>query len=210
MAPDPTAAPRAGQQSRANIANTLTVLRLALVPVFLGLFFGSGGRTASLLFASAAVFVLAAATDRVDGELARRRGLVTEFGKAADPIADKALTGSALLALSATGTLAWWVTATILARELGVTVLRLLVIRHGVIPASRGGKAKTTVQVLTITVYLLPLAALPYSAAVDVARSWLAVAAVAVTVGTALDYVAQAVRLSRERKRAPATPERER
>ncbi len=95
-------------------------------------------------------------TDLLDGSIARRRGLITDFGKIADPIADKALTGAALVTLSALGELPWWVTAVILARELGVTVLRFWVIRHGVIAASRGGKIKTLLQVLAIGLYVLP------------------------------------------------------
>ena len=124
-----------------NVANALTVLRLVLVPVFVALLVqpGAGWRIAAFV-----AFGVASLTDLLDGELARRRGLVTDFGKIADPIADKALTGSALVTLSLLGELPWWVTVVILVRELGVTVLRFWVIRHGVIAASRGGKAKTS------------------------------------------------------------------
>ena len=100
---------------------------------------------------------MAAFTDRLDGELARSRGLVTAFGTIADPIADKALTGSALIGLSVLGLVPWWVTLVIMGREIGVTLLRFAVLRHGIIPASRGGKAKTLVQTLAIGLYLLPL-----------------------------------------------------
>src|SRR3712207_7090365 len=103
------------------------------------------------------VFALAIITDRYDGLIARRTGQVTEFGKLADPIADKALTGTALVGLSVLALLPWWVTLTILVREVGVTLLRFWVIRHGVIAASRGGKAKTVVQALAIGLYTLPL-----------------------------------------------------
>ncbi len=102
------------------------------------------------------IFLVAAVTDLVDGELARRTGQVTSFGKIADPIADKALTGSALVLLSWFDLLPWWVTVVIIAREVAVTVLRFWVIRHGVIAASRGGKLKTALQILAITLYLLP------------------------------------------------------
>ena len=151
-------APQAGvpQPGVLNVANALTVLRLLLVPVFVVLLLagGTGWRVAAL-----AVFLIASVTDLLDGRIARQRGLITDFGKIADPIADKALTGSALVTLSALGELAWWVTAVILARELGVTALRFWVIRHGVIAASRGGKIKTLLQVLAIALYIAARAA---------------------------------------------------
>lgn len=172
-----------------NIANVLTVVRLALVPVFLLALFWAGGHDTLWRVVATAVFVLAAVTDRVDGDLARRRGLVTDFGKVVDPIADKALTGSALLGLSALGELWWWATAVIIGRELLVTGLRLWVIRHGVIPASRGGKLKTLLQTVAVVLYLLPVDALAP------ARWTLLAAALLVTVLTGLDYCVQAVRL---------------
>ena len=101
---------------------------------------------------------MASVTDRIDGELARRRGLVTDFGKIADPIADKALIGAALVGLSLLGELPWWVTVVVLVREIGVTLLRFFVIRHGVMPASRGGKVKTLLQAVAIGLLVLPLA----------------------------------------------------
>src|SRR5262249_44870217 len=130
----PDAADSAARPSLINIANALTMLRLALVPVFVAFLMtgGTGWRITAF-----AVFGAASATDLLDGELARRGGLITDFGKIANPIADKALTGSALIALSVLGEVAAWVTAIILARELGVTLLRFWVIRRGVIPASR-------------------------------------------------------------------------
>ena len=103
------------------------------------------------------MFAVASVTDRVDGELARRRGLVTDFGKIADPIADKALIGAALVGLSLLDELPWWVTVVVLVREIGVTLLRFLVIRHGVMPASRGGKLKTLLQAVAIGLLVLPL-----------------------------------------------------
>jgi CDP-diacylglycerol--glycerol-3-phosphate 3-phosphatidyltransferase len=103
------------------------------------------------------VFLLAAWTDRIDGQLARSRGLITSFGKMADPIADKALTGGAFVALSVLGELEWWITLLVLGRELGITLLRFFVIRHGVMPASRGGKLKTILQATALVMYVLPL-----------------------------------------------------
>jgi CDP-diacylglycerol--glycerol-3-phosphate 3-phosphatidyltransferase len=170
-----------------NVANALTVLRLGLVPVFV-IFFTAGGdgwRVAAFV-----VFGVASLTDLLDGELARRRGLITDFGKIADPIADKALTGSALVTLSFLGDLPWWVTAVILFRELAVTGLRFWVIRRGVIPASRGGKAKTLLQVIAIGLYILPG---PFG----VIRGVVMAAAVALTLVTGGDYAARAMRLRR-------------
>src|SRR5579859_7345428 len=144
-----------------NIANILTIARLALVPVFLVLLLHAGGRETVWRLGAAVVFMIASYTDRLDGQLARQRGLITDFGKIADPIADKALMGAALVALSAQGRLWWWVTIVILVRELGITLLRFWVINYGVIAASRGGKLKTLLQALAIWIYLLPLGATP-------------------------------------------------
>lgn len=182
---DPIAAPVVPQAGLLNIANLLTVVRLLLVPVFLWLLFtdGTWWRVGAL-----AVFAAASFTDRVDGQLARSRNLVTDFGKIADPIADKALTGSALVGLSLLGDLWWWVTVVILVREIGITLLRFVVIRYGVIAASRGGKLKTMLQVFAIGFYVMP-------GPIDVLR-WVTMgAAVIVTVVTGLDYVVKAWRL---------------
>jgi CDP-diacylglycerol--glycerol-3-phosphate 3-phosphatidyltransferase len=190
--PGPSASPgppRPGPPppSLINVANGLTVLRLALVPVFVLLLVEDS--TTSRL-AAFVVFGVASFTDLLDGELARRHGLITDFGKIADPIADKALTGSALVTLSALGAVAWWVTAVILAREVGVTLLRFWVIRRGVIPASRGGKIKTVLQIVAIGLYILPVDLGPVPAAVMAA-------AVAVTLVTGADYLVRAVQLRR-------------
>ena len=116
------------------------MLRLLLVPVFVVALFADGGHHLGLRVLAWAVFAIASVTDRIDGELARRRGLVTDFGKLVDPIADKAVTGVAFVGLSVLGELPWWVTVLVMGRELGITALRLVVIRRGVIPASPGGK----------------------------------------------------------------------
>ena len=173
-----------------NLPNALTVVRLALVPVFAWLLLREGGADPASRVWSAVVFLGASATDLVDGELARRRGEVTTFGKVADPIADKALTGTALVGLSALGELPWWVTIVILVREVGVTLLRFWVIRHGVIPASRGGKAKTAAQMVAILLYLLPATGW----LVDVRAAVMGVA-VLLTLVTGVDYVARALTL---------------
>ena len=182
---DPVQAP-----SRLNLPNALTVLRLVLVPVFAWLLLRDGGEDTSSRIWSAVVFLALSFTDLVDGEIARRRGQVTSFGKIADPIADKALTGTALVGLSYLGELPWWVTLVILFREVGVTILRFWVIRHGVIPASRGGKVKTAFQMAAIVGYLLPV---PESL-VPVRIALMAVALV-LTVVTGVDYLVRALRL---------------
>jgi CDP-diacylglycerol--glycerol-3-phosphate 3-phosphatidyltransferase len=180
-----------------NVANALTAVRLALVPVFGWLLLVGQGSAARL--AAAAVFALAVATDRLDGEIARRHGLVTDIGKIADPIADKALIGMALVGLSLLGELPWWVTALVLAREVGVTVLRLAVLRRRVMPAGRGGKLKTAAQALAIVLYLLPVSG-PWRA-LPVAVMALAVL---LTLWTGLDYTVQALRVAAGTSSAPA------
>ncbi|WP_159939810.1 MULTISPECIES: CDP-diacylglycerol--glycerol-3-phosphate 3-phosphatidyltransferase [unclassified Nocardiopsis] len=194
--PDPAAVPDP-RVPLWNIANILTMSRLLMVPLFVWFMFldGSWWR-----FAAFSVFVLAAITDRVDGELARRHNLVTDFGKIVDPIADKALTGAALVVLSLQGDLWWWVTIAILAREWGVTALRFAVLRYVVMPASKGGKLKTVLQVVAISVYLFPLRVLPLSWAFVWFANVVMAAALVVTLWTGLTYVLDAVRAVRGRR----------
>ncbi|GIJ77111.1 CDP-diacylglycerol--glycerol-3-phosphate 3-phosphatidyltransferase [Micromonospora phaseoli] len=177
-----------------NAANGLTALRLLLVPVFAASVVVSGMTHGGWQVIACVIFAVASVTDLVDGWIARRFGLVTAVGKVADPIADKALTGAALLLLSWYDRLPWWVTVVILARELGITALRFWVIRRGVIAASRGGKVKTALQILAITWYLWPM-----PATLAAIGPWIMGAAVVVTVVTGFDYIAQALRLRRAR-----------
>lgn len=184
-----------------NLANLLTMSRMALVPVFVLALFTKGGSDPAWRVTAAVVFGVASLTDRLDGDLARRRGLITKFGTIADPIADKVLIGAALVGLNVLGDLAWWLTILIAGRELGVTALRFWVLRYGVIPASRGGKLKAFAQVVAIELYVLPvpLAAHPLR--------WAAMGvAVALTVVTGIDYVARALRLRASGRRAVALP----
>lgn len=175
------------------LPNALTLIRLLLVPVLAVLLLSDDGLDPALRWAATAVFVVAALTDLADGEIARRSGTVTTVGKIADPVADKALTGVALVGLSLLGDLPWWVTVVILVREIGVTALRFVVIRHGVIPASRGGKAKTVAQVVAIALYLAPL-----DAWADPVRVIAMGIAVVLTIVTGIDYAVRAWRLTRE------------
>ncbi|MER5872186.1 CDP-diacylglycerol--glycerol-3-phosphate 3-phosphatidyltransferase [Streptomyces sp. NPDC002044] len=180
------------QASLWNIANILTMIRLVLVPGFVLLLLADGGYDPVWRAWAWAAFAVAMITDIFDGHLARTYNLVTDFGKIADPIADKAIMGSALICLSWLGDLPWWVTGVILGRELGITLLRFWVIRHGVIPASRGGKMKTLAQGTAVGMYVLaltgPLATL---------RFWAMALAVVLTVITGLDYIRQALVLRR-------------
>jgi CDP-diacylglycerol--glycerol-3-phosphate 3-phosphatidyltransferase len=172
-----------------NVANLLTGLRIVLVPVFLAALFVGDGHETHWRLVAFTVFTVAVITDRVDGAIARSYGMVTEFGKLADPIADKALIGAALIGLSMLGDLPWWVTILVLVREVGVTILRFVVIRGGVIPASRGGKLKTLVQSVAIGLFVLPLHGAWLTGA------WVFMwAAIVLTVVTGVDYLVSAVR----------------
>jgi CDP-diacylglycerol---glycerol-3-phosphate 3-phosphatidyltransferase len=180
--PPVVAQPGPARPGIVNAANGLTVLRLVMVPFFVAFLVsgGTGWRVAAF-----ALFIVASITDLADGRLARQRGLITDFGKIADPVADKALTGSAFITLSLLGELSWWVTAVILVRELGITALRMAVMRRKVIAASRGGKLKTLLQVIAISLYILP-------GPLGLARPLVMAAAVVVTVVTGADYLLRA------------------
>ncbi|MFI6088951.1 CDP-diacylglycerol--glycerol-3-phosphate 3-phosphatidyltransferase [Streptomyces sp. NPDC051218] len=180
------------QASVWNVANLLTVIRLLLVPGFVMLLLADGGYDPAWRAWAWAAFAVAMITDLFDGHLARTYNLVTDFGKIADPIADKAIMGAALICLSYLGDLPWWVTGVILGRELGITLLRFWVIRFGVIPASRGGKMKTLWQGTAAGMYVLAL-----TGPLATMRFWVMAVAVLLTVLTGLDYVRQAILLRR-------------
>ncbi|GGU34783.1 CDP-diacylglycerol--glycerol-3-phosphate 3-phosphatidyltransferase [Streptomyces coeruleorubidus] len=186
------AAAAVNQASVWNVANLLTMLRLILVPAFVALMLADGGYDPVWRSLAWAAFAIAMITDLFDGHLARTYNLVTDFGKIADPIADKAIMGAALICLSVLGDLPWWVTGVILGRELGITLLRFVVIRYGVIPASRGGKLKTLTQGVAVGMYVLAL-----TGWLATLRFWVMAAAVVLTVVTGLDYVKQAIVLRR-------------
>jgi len=188
----------AGSASRIwNLPNILTMLRIVLVPFFVWFLIldapGWQAQNGVWRWAAAVVFAVAIYTDKLDGDIARSRGLVTDFGKIADPIADKLLIGSALVMLSLLQELPWWVTILILVREWGITALRFFVIRYGVIPASRGGKLKTVVQTLAIFLYILPLTAIaPW---LGIVAFVVMMAALAITLWTGGEYVVEALKL---------------
>lgn len=141
-----------------NLPNLITTSRIALAPLFVAVLFAFPTPNAHERWIAVALFVLAAATDGVDGAIARKRNQVTDLGKLLDPIADKVLIGGALVALSVLGQVPWWVTSLILVREVGITIYRLAVIKDRVIAASGGGKLKTVLQSIVVGLYLSPLA----------------------------------------------------
>ena len=190
--------------SNLNLPNALTALRIVLVPFFGWALLHEGGDSITWRLVAFAIFVVAMITDKIDGDIARARNLVTNFGKIADPIADKALTGMAFVGLSVIGVLWWWVTIVILVREWGITGMRFVVMRYGVMPASRGGKIKTTLQAVAIGAYVMPfdLWDSAFATVLQAATHVVMAAAVVVTLVTAADYVAQAVRMRREARPA--------
>ena len=198
-----TASPQR-QVSNLNVPNVLTTLRIVMVPFFGWALLHDGGDSITWRLVAWLLFGLAMITDKIDGDLARKHDLVTNFGKIADPIADKALTGMAFVGLSIIGELWWWVTVVVLLREWGITLMRVWLIRKGVVmPAGRGGKLKTLVQTLSLGLLIMPLKML--DGAWDVIGDigwWIGAigmgAAVLLTVGTGLDYVRDTVRARRE------------
>ncbi|MBH0111128.1 CDP-diacylglycerol--glycerol-3-phosphate 3-phosphatidyltransferase [Salinibacterium sp. NG22] len=143
--------------SNANIANIVTVVRIFLAPLFIWMLLLDDGEMGLIRYMAAALFIFAIVTDTVDGHLARGRNLITNVGIILDPIADKILTGGALVALSILGELPWWITILILVREFGITIYRFAVLSKVVVPASRGGKLKTVLQAVAISLFLVPL-----------------------------------------------------
>jgi CDP-diacylglycerol--glycerol-3-phosphate 3-phosphatidyltransferase len=182
-----------------NVANVLTVVRIFLVPVFV-LCLIQGGT--AWRFAALVAFCGASFTDFLDGQLARKRGLVTDFGKIADPIADKALTGAALITLTAMGELPAWVTGLIVFREVGITVLRFAVIKHGVIAASKGGKLKTLLQIVAICLYVVPVTLGAYAVGKEIVMG----AALVVTLVTGAEYVVRAIHMSKPSPESEQSP----
>lgn len=170
-----------------NLPNSITLVRILLAPIFVAVLFANPSSSSAARWIVAGLFVLAIATDGVDGAIARKRGQVTELGKLLDPIADKVLIGSALVSLSVIGQIEWWITILILVREIGITILRLSVLKERVIPASGGGKLKTVLQSISVGFYLSPLASL-FSGFATVQLSLL-YAAMAITVSSGVQYL---------------------
>ena len=154
MSQTPAEAPRT---SNLNVPNALTTLRILMVPFFGWALLVDGGDSITWRLVAFGIFVAAMITDKIDGDLARKHNLITNFGKIADPIADKAITGMAFIGLSITGDIWWWVTIVVLVREWSVTLLRLSVLKHVVLAASNSGKIKTTLQAVALSGLILPL-----------------------------------------------------
>ncbi|MDO4928487.1 MAG: CDP-diacylglycerol--glycerol-3-phosphate 3-phosphatidyltransferase [Corynebacterium sp.] len=173
------------QVSNWNLPNVLTSLRILFIPVFAWLALAANNEHTGWQWSAFLVFALLMLTDKLDGDIARARGIVTNFGKIADPIADKALMITALVCLNIVGALAWWITIVIVIRELGITFWRMFQLRQGnVVPASRGGKIKTTLQSMAVAMYLIP-----FPAWMDIPSLLVMLAAVIITVVTGVQYI---------------------
>lgn len=180
-----------------HIPNIITIVRIFFAPVFIWLLLAAGDDLSSpLRWWGAGLFIVGMATDGVDGYLARKYNVVSDFGKLLDPIADKVLTGSALITLSILGELPWWVTILILVREVGITLYRFAVLSDHVIPASRGGKLKTITQFVALSLALLPLTFYVGEVAIWVDTITMTLATV-ITLWTGIDYVRDARRQMR-------------
>ena len=180
-----------GTASAGNVAIIITVFRMLLAPVFIVLLLLDAGEDGYLRYIAAGLFIFASATDGIDGYLARRRNLVTDAGKLLDPIADKLLTGGALVALSILAELPWWVTGVILLREIGITVLRFVALRDHVIAASILGKIKTWVQIIAISFAIVPLWTF-WGDGMHVVNTVLMTLAVIITLVSGVEYLWQA------------------
>jgi len=185
--------------SAGNIANIVTVIRILLAPVFIWLLLSDGGQDGYVRYIAAVLFVLAITTDSVDGLLARQRNLVTDLGKLIDPIADKVLTGGALVGLSILGEIPWWITIVILVREIGITVFRFVALRDRVIAASWLGKLKTVVQAVAISFALFPFWQL-FGHWINWVNAVLIVLALALTVFSGIEYLWQAWKAGRAKR----------
>lgn len=189
--------PAPATPSKMNIANVLTVSRLALVPLFV---WAMWDPTVPNRWWAALIFAVAAATDKLDGHLARSRGLITNFGKLADSIADKALVGGALIMLSVNDMLPWWITIVMLAREVGITIMRMMLVRREVMAAGRGGKIKMVLQSFFIMGLLIPWYSIfpdPLARGMEI-LTWILVAgALIVSIASAWEYVMDARRIMR-------------
>ena len=205
----PAAAKRTRMQ---HVPNALTVLRIIMVPVFAVLLLMQGGQDPTLRWWALGVFLVAMFTDKLDGDIARKYNLVSDFGKLADPIADKALMAAAFIGLAIVGALPWWVPVVILVREIGITIMRMFMLKYEVMPASRGGKIKTVLQTVTVALYI---AALPLAVATPagfmfvyaIIAGFALTLTVLVTVITGVDYVLQAQKIKKEANATTASGE---
>lgn len=201
--------PASAEPSPWNLPNALTLLRIAGVPLFGWLLLNHGGEDPTWRVWAFVAFALLMVTDRIDGDIARARGLVTNFGKIADPIADKALTGMAFIGLAIIfGT--WWfwtIVIVILVREWGITLMRFVIMKYGVMPAGQGGRIKTTLQALAIGGLALPFDLWDgtWASALHWTSMVLLVGALVITLITAVWYVRDAIVLRREQRQSESS-----
>jgi CDP-diacylglycerol--glycerol-3-phosphate 3-phosphatidyltransferase len=175
------------------LPNAITIVRILCAPVFLWMLLADGGSDGPLRWWAAVLFIVAIATDGIDGYIARRYEIVTDLGKILDPIADKALTGCAFVGLSILGELPWWVTIVVLVREIGITVYRFIVVSDHVLAAAWMGKLKTLAQAVALSLALLPLAGIlgDWIIWVNIVTMWIAVI---LTIASGIDYIVSEMR----------------
>ncbi|WP_194408899.1 CDP-diacylglycerol--glycerol-3-phosphate 3-phosphatidyltransferase [Microbacterium cremeum] len=183
------------------LPNAITVVRILCAPVFLWMLLADGGADGPLRWWAAALFIVAIATDGLDGYLARRHDIVTDLGKLLDPIADKVLTGFAFVGLSILAELPWWITIVVLVREIGITVYRFVVVSDHVLAAAWMGKLKTVAQAVALSLALLPLWNLVGEWIWWVNGITMAIAVV-LTIASGIDYVVSEARAARARRAA--------
>ncbi|GAA3622325.1 CDP-diacylglycerol--glycerol-3-phosphate 3-phosphatidyltransferase [Microbacterium awajiense] len=180
------------------LPNTITIVRILCAPVFLWMLLADAGADGALRWWAAALFIVAIATDGVDGWIARRYEIVTDLGKLLDPIADKVLTGFAFIGLSILGELPWWITIVVLIREIGITVYRFIVVSDHVLAAAWMGKLKTVAQAVALSLALLPLWTLVGEWIWWVNGVTMAIAVI-LTIASGIDYIVTEVRAARRR-----------
>jgi CDP-diacylglycerol--glycerol-3-phosphate 3-phosphatidyltransferase len=178
------------------LPNAITIVRILCAPVFLWLLLADAGEDGALRWIAAVLFIVAIATDGIDGHIARANDIVTDLGKLLDPIADKVLTGCAFVGLSILGELPWWVTVIVLIREIGITVYRFMVVSDHVLAAAWMGKLKTVAQAVALSLALLPFETLlgPWVGWVNTVTMWIAVI---LTIASGIDYIVSEVRARR-------------
>jgi CDP-diacylglycerol--glycerol-3-phosphate 3-phosphatidyltransferase len=188
------------------LPNVITIVRILCAPLFLWMLLADDGANGPLRWWAAVLFIVAIATDGIDGYIARRYEIVTDLGKLLDPIADKVLTGVAFVGLSILGELPWWITIVVLVREIGITVYRFVVVSDHVLAAAWMGKLKTVAQAIALSLALLPLASLIDSPAWEGAVWWANVItmtlAFVLTIASGIDYLVSEVRAARTRRTA--------
>lgn len=184
------------------LPNAITIARIPLAVIFFVLLLMGGTYGLDdivIRWVAAILFVVGISTDWVDGYLARRHDIVTDFGKLWDPIADKLLTGAGFIGLAVLGELNWWVVIVILIREWGITIHRLMVAKEHVVAAAWMGKVKTAVQAVALSWALLPLHVVIGPQLWVVGTAILMIVALILTVASGIDYIVAQVRGARQR-----------